>query len=820
MQRGISKGEFFVMKESRIKSIWKKKVVLLDGATGTELQKRGLPDGVSPELWCLNNPQYIQDVHTSYQKAGSQIVYSCTFGANRFKLRQYNAGDQVYRINLELAQLAKKACGNKVLVAGDIGPTGLFIEPFGPLAFEDAVDAFKEQVRGLLDGGCDLIVIETMIDIQEARAALLAVKESADIFTIASMTFEDDGHTLNGTDPISALITLQSLGADAVGCNCSTGPGQMVEFIAAMKPYARVPLMAKPNAGLPRLENGKTIFEMDAKTFAAFGPKLVEAGANMLGGCCGTTPEHVRELAFAVADLRPQPACRKSVSALSSARGFLYLDQNQPLFIVGERINPTGKKALQQELMEGKTSLIRQMAGEQEKQGANLLDVNVGQPGIDEVLTIKNVIGLLSSASRLPLVIDSSRIETIEAALRLYPGRMLINSISGEKGKLSRLLPIAAKYGAMFILLPLTEGEIPKTARGRQAVIKNIFDEAKKFGFTRDDFVVDGLVMAVASDPQAAAETLATVKWCSETFGSKTILGLSNVSFGMPGRPWLNSTFLAMAQYCGLTMAIANPAGVELMNVKKAGDTLTGKNRAPLNFIEHFSTQPTGTAVGAGEGKLTPADRIAAAITDGDRDNVASLLAAEIQAGSDASELVDRILIPAIVRVGDLYEKKIYFLPQLMAAAEAMKKALAYLNPYLKKTAAAGKGKIILATVRGDIHDIGKNIVALLLSNYGYNVIDLGKDVDDQTIIDTAKNENPAVIGLSALMTTTMVNMKEVINRARSQGVKTDFLIGGAVVTEAYAQSIGASFARDGVEAVRVVEKIIKDNLNDDRETK
>ena len=786
-------------------------IIVLDGATGTELQKQGLPAGVCPEQWCLDNPQIIRDVHASYQKAGAQIVYSCTFGANRFKLKQYGIKEDVCRINYELARLAKQACGKKALVAGDIGPTGLFIEPFGPLAFEEAVDAFKEQVRGLIDGGCDLIVIETMIDIQEARAALLAVKETKNIFTIVSMTYEKDGHTLGGTDPVSALITLQSLGADAVGCNCSTGPEKMLEFIAAMKPYATVPLVAKPNAGVPRLEGGKTVFDMDAKTFASYGRKLAAAGANMIGGCCGTTPAHIKQLTKATASSKPKLPVRKSISALSSARGFLHFAENQPLFIVGERINPTGKKALQQELAEGKMSIIRQMAQEQEKQGANLLDINVGQPGIDEVKTIKAAICLLTTSTKLPLVVDSSKIETIEAALRIYPGRMLINSISGEKEKITRLLPLAAKYGAMFILLPLTGGDIPKSAQKRQTVINNIFQRAKKFGFTKDDFIVDCLVMAVASDPIAAQETLKTLKWCTQIFKSKTILGLSNVSFGMPGRPWLNAAFLAMAQYCGLTMAIANPSSVELMNVKKASDTLTAKDKSTLGFIEHFSVQP-GVSSSASVGRETPTTRekVAAAILEGDRENIIALIDRELAGGTKAPDLVDKIMIPAIVRVGDLYEKKIYFLPQLMAAAETMKKALGYLEPHLKKTLTAGKGKIIMATIKGDIHDIGKNIVALLLRNYGYNVIDLGKDVPDQTIIDAVKKENPDVVGLSALMTTTMVNMKDLIELARIRGIKTDFLVGGAVVTEAYANSIGASFAKDGVEAVRVVEKLIK----------
>ena len=449
------------------------------------------------------------------------------------------------------------------------------------------------------------------------------------------------------------------------------------------------------------------------------------------------------------------------------------------------------------------------MALDQQNQGAALLDVNVGQPGIDEVKTIKKIVGLLSGVSPLPLVIDSSRIETIEAALRLYPGRMLINSISGEKEKLNRLLPLAAKYGAMFILLPLTDGNIPNTAKKRQALINKIYARAKKLGITKDDFVVDGLVMAVASDAQAAKETLNTVRWCNQTFKSKTILGLSNVSFGMPGRPWLNAAFLAMAQYCGLTMAIANPAGVEFTNIKKGGDVLTAKGNAAKYFIEHFSEQAAPTVSPQTGKTMSFADKITTTIKEGDSEKITPLLKETLSSGTAAFELVNKVMIPAIVSVGDLYEKKIYFLPQLMAAAQTMKKGMDYLEPLLEKTAIANKGKIILATVQGDIHDIGKNIVALLLKNYGYCVIDLGKDVSAEKIIKTAETENPDIIGLSALMTTTMVNMKEVINIARAKGIKTDFLIGGAVVTEAYAQSIGAHYAQDAIQAVKIADKLI-----------
>jgi 5-methyltetrahydrofolate--homocysteine methyltransferase len=799
-----------VSKSKQLQSLLKKKIIVLDGATGTELQKKGLPGGVCPEMWCLENPEVIRGIHDSYKRAGADIIYSCTLGASSLKLMQYDVRESSYQVNHDLAYLAKQTAGRSVLVAGDIGPTGSFVEPFGTLPFEEAVAAFKEQVRGLLDGGCDLIVIETMIDIQETRAALLAVKETADIFTIACMTYEEDGHTLNGTDPISALITLQSLGANAVGCNCSTGPEKMLEFISLMKPYARVPLIAKPNAGVPRLERGKTVFDMDAAAFGAFGPKLAQAGANMIGGCCGTTPEHIKELSRQVRGAVPCLPVRKSIAALSSSRAHLLLEKNKPLFVAGERINPTGKKALQQELSAGKTSIIRQMALEQEKQGADLLDINVGQPGIDEVRTLKSVLALLTTATGLPLVVDSSQIETIEAALRIYPGRMLINSISGEKEKMARLLPLAAKYGAMFILLPLTAGEIPATAAKRREVIRNVYKEAKAFGFTKDDFVVDCLVMAVASDPEAARETLLTLRWCAESFGVRTVLGLSNVSFGLPGRPWLNAAFLAMAQFCGLTMAIANPAGAEFMNIKKAADTLTAREKSALKYIQHF-TAPTGAAsVLADAGNLSQSGKVASAIMNGDRENISVLTEKALAAGIDASALVDEIMVPTIVRVGELYEKKIYFLPQLMASAEAMKAALGCLDPYLKKTAAGNKGKILIATIKGDIHDIGKNIVALLLRNYGYNVIDLGKDVSTEAILDSARKEHPDFIGLSALMTTTMVNMKEVVDAVKSCGIKTNFILGGAVVDKAYAHSIGAAFAKDGVEAVKVMERLIK----------
>ena len=801
------------MNKGRIKTLLKKRILILDGATGTELQKRGMPAGVCPERWCTENPEIIQEVQRDYGEAGADMVYTCTFGGNRLKLSEYGVTD-VKEINRKLAVLSRQAVGSGVLVAGDIGPTGRFVEPFGDLPFEEAVAVFKEQVAGLVAGGVDLFVIETMMDIQEARAALLAVKETGDYFTIVTMTYEPDGRTLNGTDPVTALITLQSLGADAVGCNCSAGPEAMMEWVKAMKPYATVPLAAKPNAGIPRLVGITTTFDMDARAFGAFSKPFAAAGVNLLGGCCGTTPDHIGALKRALESTIPELPRRKSLAAVSSARGHAILDRDKPLFVIGERINPTGKKGLQQELREGKTSLVRQMAREQEEQGADLLDVNVGVPGIDEPLAMKSLLGALSGATGLPLVIDSPKVDTIEAALRLYPGRALLNSISGEREKMEKLLPLAARYGAMFILLPLLDGEIPEAAAGRGKVVRDVYRVARRHGFTKEDIIVDGLVMTVAANPDAPIETLKTVTWCSRSFGCRTVLGVSNVSFGLPERKWLNAAFLTMAQSAGLTVAIVNPANLELTAMKKASDVFLGKDRGAAIYIESFRDGEKTEKKPAGGTPLTPSEQVHQAILAGNRDEIVDLIVGLMKsdAGLPAARIVEEFMIPAILRVGELYEQKTYFLPQLIASAEAMKKGLAHLEPLLQaaKSRGTSKGVILLATVQGDIHDIGKNIVALMLRNYGYDVIDLGKDVATKTVIEQMKKRKPDVVGLSALMTTTMIAMKDVVELARREGLATPFIFGGAVVTDVYATSLGASYARDGVEAVRLVEKLLK----------
>lgn len=792
------------MDKNKILNLLKKEILVLDGATGTELQKRGMPAGVCPEQWCIENPDIISQVHSAYSSAGADIVYACTFGANRVKLSQYGL-DDVHGINKKLAEIARAAVSKNTLIAGDIAPTGHFVKPFGDVEFEDAVNIYKEQVQGLLDGGVDLFVIETQMDIQETRAAVMAVKELCDKFVMVTMTYEKDGRTLNGTDPRSALITLQSLGVDAIGCNCSIGPEGMLKFIAAMKPYATVPLVAKPNAGMPKLIKGETVFDMDAETFASFGDEFAAIGINIIGGCCGTTPDHIAALAQVIKKSKPIGPVRAHISAVSSARDNVVFSADTPFSVIGERINPTGKKALQQELVDNKFSIIRRMAKEQESSGAKLLDVNVGMSGIDETEVLQKVIELLSTASSLPLVIDTTDLDAMEQALRIYPGRALINSISAEKEKLDRLLPLAAKYGAMFIALPLTEKEIPATTEKRIAVVKTIYNAAKKHGFAAEDILVDALAMTVSSDPKAAMVTLETIEWCSRELKTGTTLGLSNISFGLPQRTWANASFLAMAISRGLTTAISNPCNEEFMNVKYSCDVLGQKDPDASSYIDRFATASENKKDIEKE-SLTSEQRVYNAVVEGIRDDVVDIIKAALVDGCEASDLVQETMIPAITYVGELFDKKEYFLPQLIASAETMKKAFAVIEPLLQTetTDSVAKPVILFATVEGDIHDIGKNIVVLMLKNHGFDVVDLGKDVSAKVIIDAIKEHNASIVGLSALMTTTMVKMPEVVELAKNEGLDTKFMVGGAVVSSAFAESIGAYYSRDGVEAVKV----------------
>lgn len=799
------------MDKAAFYKLLKEKIVILDGATGTELQKRGMPKGACPEQWILENPHAILETQKAYKEAGADIVYAPTFGANRWKLKSFGLEDKVEEINIKLVQLSREAVGSDTLIAGNLSPTGEFIKPFGERAFEEAVDIYKEQVQALVDGGVDLFVIETMIDIQETRAALLAVKESTDLPVMVSMTFGEDEKTLTGTDPITAAITLEALGADAIGCNCSTGPKDMIPILKKIKSVAGVPVFVKPNAGLPVMKDGELFYDLGAEEFANFADEFVEIGINLIGGCCGTTPEYISFLKEKTKAITPKLWRESKICALTSVRKTVVMGENMPLVIVGERINPTGKKMLQQELLEGKLSEVRRLALEQQQKGASILDVNVGMPGIDEKKVMVDVVENLSTLSELPLCIDSSSPDVIEAALRIYPGRALINSISGEEKKLKKLLPIAAKYGAMFIALPLDDKEVPSTAEGRIKIIEKILEEAKKVGFGEPDMVVDGLVMTVSSDQKASLETLKVIEYAAKQLKTSSILGLSNISFGLPERQWLNSAFLMMAMAKGLNMAIANPSSENLMELKMAGDVLIGRDANCKNYIDYFAqSKPTSQSTNKQPKEENTSTKIYEAVLKGEKEDIQVYIQQALDEGMKPFSIVDELLIPAINKVGELYDKKEYFLPQLILSAEAMKTGFNYLEPLLlKEDSGRKKTKIIIATVKGDIHDIGKNIVGLMLKNYGFEVIDLGKDVPKEEILKQVKEQNVPIVGLSALMTTTMGEMGVVIDAAKKEGLKTKFMVGGAVVTKEFANEIGANgYAEDAIEAVRLAQTL------------
>ena len=609
------------------------------------------------------------------------------------------------------------------------------------------------------------------------------------------------------------MVVLQSMGADAIGINCSTGPDKMVDAVKAMAKYACVPLVVKPNAGLPFLQDGVTCYDMDAESFSEAMMPLVDVGATVLGGCCGTTPEHIQKLVSRLKEKKAREISeRKSIRALTTERNITPISLDGRFRIVGERINPTGKKELQEKLRAGDLSLVMDMAEEQEKLGASILDVNMGMNGIDEKEMMLRAVNELTMTVDLPLSIDSSYVDVVESALRIYPGRALINSISLEPEKFEKLIPIAKKYGAMFILLPLSDAGLPKDLDEKKTIIHTILDEAKRQGMAEEDIVVDGLVATIGANKNAALEVLETIRYCKNELGVATICGLSNISFGLPERVFVNTAFLTLAIGQGLTMAIANPSQTLLVNAALASDLLLNKEEADLHYINGVA----GAVITQSQPKNEVAEEdghpLYLAVVKGKSGHVLELVEEELKKGTEPSEIIDKYLIAAINYVGELFEQKKYFLPQLIASAETMEKAINRLEPLLE--AARGNEKlatIVVATVKGDIHDIGKNLVALMLKNYGYHVIDLGKDVETQTILDTAKAENASIIGLSALMTTTMMEMKEVVDEAKKQGVKAKIIIGGAVVTESFAEEIGADgYSADAREAVKVVNRLLE----------
>lgn len=819
----------------------KKRKLILDGATGSILQKRGMPVGVCPEEWIIENEEILRGLQKEYIEAGSDVVYAPTFSANRIKLDEYGISDRIEEINEKLVAISKQAVkeaasDRQIYIAGDITMTGRQVYPVGSLPFEELIDIYKEQISYLDKAGVDFIVVETMMSLQECRGAVIAAKEVCDLPIMVTLTFNEDGRTLYGTDPATAALVLTTLGVDAVGVNCSTGPDKMIEIVKEMSKYADIPIVAKPNAGLPMLEDGETVYDMGPEEFAEEMVPLVEAGADVLGGCCGTSPEHIKRLT----EMLESKGLMDSVSyterkgkvirrAISTERNITPIDLDGDFMIVGERINPTGKKALQAELREGSLDMVSSMAESQEELGAAVLDVNMGMNGIDEKEMMLKTVNELTMISNLPLSIDSSHVSVVEAALRIYPGRALINSISFEEEKMEKLIPIAKKYGAMFILLPLSAKGLPKDIDEKKDIIHKIMDAASKVGLVREDIVVDGLVATIGANKKAAKETIETIEYCKNELGVATICGLSNISFGLPERMFVNSSFMAIAISHGLTMAIANPSQDLLMHSVYAADLLMDKPDADNRYIERVSghkisviegevDKETLTVSGSNQSSKTgvipeefAGDELFAAVVKGKLQKIEELVNKELESDKEAQSIIDGSLIKAINHVGVLFDKQIYYLPQLIASAETMEKGIAVLEPILAASRSGEpKGTIVMATVEHDIHDIGKNLVVLMLKNYGYNVIDLGKDVPAEKIVQTAADNDADIIGLSALMTTTMMEMKKVVGMVKERNIDVKVIIGGAVITQGFADEIGADgYSKDAQEAVTLVERLL-----------
>lgn len=841
-KRTMTREEFITLSKDHI--------LYLDGATGSNLVKAGMPSGVCPEQWILEHQDVMLQLQKDYVQAGTNILYAPTFTANRVKLAEYHLEKNMTSMIRDLVAISKKAVestpGHPVYVAGDLTMTGEQLKPMGKMELETLIDIYKEQILCLVDAEADLLVVETMMSLAETRAALIAAKEVCDLPVIATLTFEADGRTLFGTDAKTAAIVLESLGASAIGANCSTGPAQMESIISEMVSHTRIPVIAKPNAGLPFLdENGTTCYNMEAEEFAEEMEVLVNAGATILGGCCGTTPEFIRQIherfgtdAKVAASRRPD-----GIRYLTSERITHSFGLDDGFFVVGERINPTGKKALQAQLREGSFEKVIQFAEEQEACGAKVLDINMGMSGIDEKASMLRALEEVSGVTNLPLSLDSSYVEVLEAALRNYPGRALVNSVSLETEKFEKLLPIVAKYGAMFILLPLSDAGLPKDIEEKKEIIHKIYDRALSLGMCKEDIVVDGLVATVGANPKAALETLETIRYCKEN-GFATICGLSNISFAMPERSFVNTAFLTLAIQAGLTMAIANPSQELLMSCALAADLLLNKEEAALRYIEYAggvrerreekeaelakklallenqgTTAKTGTAGNAA--KETTADngpqinemqdKLKTAVLKGNRNGIVKITKEALEIGEKPAELLNQVLLPAINQVGEFFDQGKYFLPQLIASAEAMKNSIEVLEPLLQ-TGGTGEEMpvVVIATVEGDIHDIGKNLVALMLKNHGFHVIDLGKDVPQAKILESAKEHHAEFIALSALMTTTMQRMREIVAAAKEEGITAKIIIGGAVITQEYADEIGADgYSKDAADAVKLAKSLM-----------
>ena len=799
-----------------------KEWIFCDGATGTYLQSRGLKGGELPELWNLAHPDVITDLYTGFLRAGSNIINANTFGANILKYPDQL--EEIIGSAIRLAQKARRDCGREedAYIALDIGPTGKLLEPLGDLSFERAIEIFAEVVRIGAAAGADLVLIETMNDTYEIKAAVLAAKENCDLPVLATTTFDRHGQLLTGAGVEAVVPLLESLHVDALGVNCSLGPHEMKPIVQRPVNAASIPVIVNPNAGLPREENGRTVFDVTPEDFASTMSDLADLNIQVAGGCCGTTFEHIRqEIALLKKKpFRPQvPKHRTVVTSFSRS-----VEIGSRCVIIGERINPTGKKRFKQALRDQDLPYILQEGLNQEDAGADILDVNVGLPEIDEPAMMETIVKRLQGVTGLPLQIDTTDVQALERALRCYNGKPMINSVNGKQENIEAVMPLVARYGGVLVCLALDEDGIPASADGRMKVARKIYAAADRYGISHDDLVIDGLCMTISSDSSGALATLETLRRVRDELHGHTILGISNISFGLPARELVNAHFLTMAMQNGLSCAIINPGNEPMMQAYRASLALLNQDDQCMGFIgayhdyipvakrslETSVTSPGASSSDSGADNSTaPAhSALYQAIERGMKEKAAAATSEGLK-GRSGLDLINAELIPALDHVGQGFEKGTIFLPQLLMSAEAAKAAFAVIKDSMSGQPQKIKAKVILATVKGDIHDIGKNIVKVMLENYGYDVIDLGKDVPPETIVDTAIRENVTLVGLSALMTTTVVSMEETIRQLRAKKPDCRVMVGGAVMTQEYADAIGADYyGKDAMASVRYADSL------------
>jgi len=780
--------------------IKEREFIFLDGAMGTMLFDKGLKMGEIPELLNIEKPEWIIDIHKQYVSAGSDIVYSNTFGANRYKLSR--SGKTVSNVVSAAIANAAEACkGTDTLVALDIGPIGQLLEPAGTLSFEEAYDIFAEVIKAGNDA--DLIVLETMTDLHELKAALLAAKENSDKPVITTMTFEENLRTFTGCGISAMAYTLEGLGADAIGINCSLGPKELMPAVEELSRCTSLPIVLKPNAGLPDTVTGE--YSVTPKEFAQLMTELIPLGVKFVGGCCGTSPEFIRELKAAFDGrkyLKPEPVLK---SVCCTPANTVFIDRPR---VIGERINPTGKKRFKEALASGDIDYILTQAIEQQHAGADILDVNVGLPGIDEKEMMVKVIKALQEVTDLPLQIDSTDPAVIEAGLRCYNGKAIVNSVNGEEKSLLSVLPLVKRYGAAVVGLCLDEKGIPKTAEERFAIACKIVSRAEALGIDRRDVFIDCLTLTASAEQDGVFETLNALERVRKELGCQTVLGVSNISFGLPARETVNSCFLTMALTKGLTLPIINPNIEAMMQAVRAFNLLASYDKGSVEFISHYGNSQAVTKT---DNKESQGVDLAYAISNGLKGEGARMTA-ELLKTTEAMTIINEMLIPALDKTGSDFETGKIFLPQLIQSAGVAQSCFEVIKQHLATNGSASesKGRIVLATVKGDVHDIGKNIVKVLLENYGYEVIDLGKDVDCQLVVDTAKAKDVRLVGLSALMTTTLPSMEKTIRLLREQLPECKVMVGGAVLTPEYAEQIGADFyARDAKESCDIAKKVL-----------